>query len=260
MQPSLFNLQPLAAATAPTMPATPAPRPQVSMNTSPAPLSPYAALLAALPALTGSDATFAGDLLAGYRRYGSWTPRQSPHVDRLIARANTPAPASSDNAVNVGDFTAVIDLFRRAQVHLKYPKIRLMCGSDPVILSIAGAASKAPGTVNVTGEGSYPNRAWYGRVTPDGRWEPSQRANADSIGELLRQLATDPAGTAAMYGKLTGNCCFCQRELTDARSVTAGYGPVCADHYGLASQWANAVKVLDLPEASVQGQLAGVLA
>lgn len=222
----------------------------------------YAGLLAALPLLTGSDARFASDLLSGYRRYGSFTPRQQPHVDRLILRAASPAATlpTQSNGVSVGDFSAVIDLFRRAQQHLKYPKIRLMCGSDPVILSIAGPASKAPGTVNVTGDGQYPDRAWYGRVTPAGVWEPSQRANIDAIGELLRQLATDPARVAALYGKLTGNCCFCQRELTDARSVTAGYGPVCADHYGLASQWSNAVKVLDLPEASLQGQLAGVLA
>lgn len=47
-------------------------------------------------------------------------------------------------------------------------------------------------------------------------------------------MAVDPEGTAAAYGHLTGACCFCRRALSDERSVSVGYGPVCADHFGLA--------------------------
>lgn len=34
---------------------------------------------------------------------------------------------------------------------------------------------------------------------------------------------------AAEYGQRTGRCMFCRRKLTDGRSVTMGYGPVCAE-------------------------------
>lgn len=35
------------------------------------------------------------------------------------------------------------------------------------------------------------------------------------------------------HAQETGNCSFCHRELTDAPSVFAGYGPVCAAKRGL---------------------------
>jgi hypothetical protein len=41
------------------------------------------------------------------------------------------------------------------------------------------------------------------------------------------------AEQAARFGKLWGSCVFCSRLLTDERSVSVGYGPVCAEHNGL---------------------------
>lgn len=41
------------------------------------------------------------------------------------------------------------------------------------------------------------------------------------------------AEQAARFGKVTGACVFCSRLLTDERSVSAGYGPVCAEREGL---------------------------
>ena len=73
---------------------------------------------------------------------------------------------------------------------------------------------------------------WYGRVNRDGTFTRG-RSCTDAVVEVLRALATDPAATAAAYGKRTGNCCFCRRDLEDYRSVSVGYGPVCADKWGL---------------------------
>ncbi len=56
---------------------------------------------------------------------------------------------------------------------------------------------------------------------------------ATAIVAALRAIALDPAKAAQAYGTLTGQCCFCSRDLTDARSIDKGYGPVCADHFGL---------------------------
>lgn len=36
------------------------------------------------------------------------------------------------------------------------------------------------------------------------------------------------AEEAAAFGHTTGNCVFCMQPLTDGRSTTVGYGPVCA--------------------------------
>jgi len=194
----------------------------------------------------GNSAPFASDLIRSYNRYGHLTPNQEPWVSKLIARVtsvnNTPAKTTQ-----LADFTGVINLFQTAKLHLKYPKIMLLLGDAPVILSLAGERSKAPGMVNIAGEGQYPDRVWYGRVSPSGAWEPSHSVNdtqLESLSKLLSELAAKPYEVAANYGKLTGHCCFCGLKLSDTRSTGVGYGPVCADHYGLKSHWTNAASFL----------------
>lgn len=41
------------------------------------------------------------------------------------------------------------------------------------------------------------------------------------------------ADDAAEFGHRTGQCVFCLRHLTDERSVSVGYGPICAGNNGL---------------------------
>lgn len=53
---------------------------------------------------------------------------------------------------------------------------------------------------------------------------------------LLNQLTAMCAGLAEFaknHGHATNWCMFCNAMLTDERSVLAGYGPICARHYGL---------------------------
>ena len=40
------------------------------------------------------------------------------------------------------------------------------------------------------------------------------------------------ADQAAQFGALYGVCCNCGRELSDERSIHAGYGPTCAANNG----------------------------
>ena len=50
---------------------------------------------------------------------------------------------------------------------------------------------------------------------------------------LLVTLCLDPITAASLWGKTIGSCCFCGRELTDERSTSMGYGPICAERWGL---------------------------
>jgi len=119
-------------------------------------------------------------------------------------------------------------------------------------LAKAGDRAKFPGTINVTDGGRYGDNQWFGRIHRDGKFEAGRDAT-DAITEVLQQFAADPAGYAAKYGRTTGNCCFCQKTLTDAKSTGVGYGPVCAKNYGLA--WGKAAPAAlepanqDCPEA-----------
>lgn len=150
------------------------------------------------------------------------------------------AAAAAPATVQLGEFVGVIALFKTAGAHLKFPKITLLVAGKIVRLAIAGARSKAPGTVNLMGEGAYPNREWFGRVSADGVWTPARTtapAMVAALTTVLTDLATDPAGVAKAHGTLTGHCCFCTKKLTDDGSIAVGYGPTCADHWNLPHKY-----------------------
>lgn len=72
--------------------------------------------------------------------------------------------------------------------------------------------------------GSYHNDYGVRRVRP---------ALEAALLPYLRDLAADPVAFAAATGRAQCWCCFCSRPLTDDRSTTRGYGPVCARTYHL---------------------------
>lgn len=136
-------------------------------------------------------------------------------------------------AVNVGNMEGVIALLKRGGERLKNPKITIDFPSfGTVVLNLAKDHHKVPGSVNVVSTGGYGNNTFYGRVMPDGTFKGTRFASP-ALETGLRQLATSPAETAAAHGHHTGQCCFCNRKLTDDNSTAVGYGPVCAENYNL---------------------------
>lgn len=117
---------------------------------------------------------------------------------------------------------------------LKLPTIRL---TDPteigeIKLYKTGDRSKYPGSIQVKVDD-----LWVGRIEALPLIDSAQFVKAfgcpNWVEFALLNFASDPIKVAAEYGKLTGRCCFCGRGLDDERSTAAGYGPVCAKHYGL---------------------------
>lgn len=131
------------------------------------------------------------------------------------------------------DLTKVVELVRHAQAHgLKYPKIRFNEGANG--FNVPGIVLRwARKGLYVTGQGSFEERALYGIVDWTTGMLRSFRAFTPEIGRFLEALSADPVGFASMSGIDTGSCCFCGLELTDERSVGAGYGPICAGKWGL---------------------------
>ena len=71
-----------------------------------------------------------------------------------------------------------------------------------------------------------------GKVTTNGNFAFTPGCSERVI-NYIKNFSNDPVGIAAAYGRRTGNCCFCARRLTDERSVTVGYGPICANKFNL---------------------------
>jgi hypothetical protein len=144
------------------------------------------------------------------------------------------------------DLKNINNLFDKAKIHLKHPKVSLGLPGDHrgLRISLAGPRSGHPGAINLTSvaastaqnnawhRGYYQQHDWYGRVNTDGTLTLGKNAPAAMV-TLLQDFAANPAKVAASHGHLTGSCCFCSKALTDERSTAVGYGAVCADHFDL---------------------------
>lgn len=131
------------------------------------------------------------------------------------------------------DLTKLVEMLSHAKGEgLKNPSIVLTTAEGvEVKLSIAGPKSRNEGAVTVAST-SYTG-PYYGRVMPDGAFFAG-RDYKPEIGILLNSMVRDPQGFAKAQGKLTGRCCFCRKSLEDDKSVSLGYGPVCAKKFGLS--------------------------
>jgi len=188
--------------------------------------------------LSERDQEFAQSLLTSIKRYNGISSKQEYWL-RQLAERSTAKPAEK---VKI-DLKSINALFDKAAANLKHPSIVIADDEQSYRLSVASDRASVPGSINVTSLGSFSERQWYGRIHPStGVFQPSGRGKQPAgLVSALEAFAADPAGVAAVYGRKTGSCCFCSRELTDGRSIEVGYGPVCADRYGLSWGEAKAV-------------------
>ena len=120
----------------------------------------------------------------------------------------------------------------QASNHLARPAISFG-GATKLKFRRCGPKSKYAGLVGITnGATDYTQSIWYGYLRTDGEAVLSWHAT-DAVREALAAIAHDPISAAAHAGKQTGACSFCARPLSTAESLAVGYGPVCAEHFGL---------------------------
>jgi hypothetical protein len=179
-------------------------------------------------AATGFD--FAISLRAAVEKWGNLSERQALAAENCMKRAaerkillQNAAAAAESSAASV-DVARLEAAFAKAKASgLKWPKIVL----NGIRISPAGERSRNPGALYVV------DRAmdlYLGKVQ-DGKFYASRDCREDQRIEVVSLMA-DPMGHAEAFGKLTGNCCICSRELTDPMSVARGIGPVCAERFG----------------------------
>lgn len=190
-------------------------------------------LKAALPKMSPADRATAQDMINRAAKFENrLTERQEAFAAVLIRRAQ-PSP-SSKPAGQPLDLTKLTAMFDKAGEKLKRPKIQFLTeAGEWFAVSKAGAESRNPGYLYVKGEG---NR-YLGKIDRTGNFMGANGTDADAAVQAQAALITfckDPAAAAKAFGDATANCCFCSLGLTDDRSVTAGYGPICAKNYGLA--------------------------
>lgn len=188
--------------------------------------------------LPEKDQAFADSLIKqGHKR--GLSSKQMYWVGKLMEIAITgDIQQAKKTIVNVGSLAGLVDFFVKAKQHIKYPKIVMSFENGDLRLSMAGPTAKKPGTINITDGKPYGQNKWYGRISQEGKWEVNDKVVKDDaelnwLKSILRNFSKDPETAAKLYGHMSGNCCFCSKELTDEKSVHWGYGATCAKNYGL---------------------------
>ena len=174
-----------------------------------------------LEKMTGNS--FAASLVRQYVVRGRLSERQWPWVHKLAMETVSP-PAPVGTGPNC---LAIVTLFSVASSNgMKRPRISF----PQAKFSLAGKLSRHAGCIHVS-RGSYPGK-YFGRIEQTGQFVPG-RDVADLDMAFLSAFAADPIGYAQANGKESGSCRFCNLPLTTTESVSVGYGPICAGHWGL---------------------------
>lgn len=174
-----------------------------------------------------SWSSFAADLVASFERYGALTPRQEAAAasmrDKCSQRATErTGERKADAIVDLSPIHAMFDTARSNGLS------RLCYRAEGLALSPAKEASRNAGGIYVKrlSDGTY-----LGKVIGQAFQAVRDATEADKA--ALLTLARDPATAATRYGRQTGTCSCCGRELSDPVSVARGIGPICADRWGL---------------------------
>lgn len=130
----------------------------------------------------------------------------------------------------------LFELFDKARTHLKYPsltipigdeKLKIGLGTDPNVIWVSNGIPRG-----------YSDNKLYGKfirlASAKDQFVPYRNDIAEThIFDTLTQLCEDPIKLGILKGQEYKHCIFCNTELTSKASLFAGYGPICAENWGL---------------------------
>jgi len=164
--------------------------------------------------------SFAQSLVEQIINKGSLSEKQMFAASAMLMKIKNNKEERQRNIVSI-DLSNVKKIFDKAHEAIKNPKFRV----DNIVLSRAPDNGRNAGAIYVKVDGEY-----AGKVT-GGYWLPFKAP--EGTFEKLQEIAKDPLGSAVAYGKRTGNCSACGRDLTNHGSIEKGIGPICAERWGL---------------------------
>lgn len=170
------------------------------------------------------------DMVAQINDGRAMTERQ--HAACVGIMHKTLARRAEKDAAKKADAEARATTVDMSTIHAMFDKAResglkkLVYRANGLVLTPAKAHSANAGGIYVKTKGGE----YLGKVM--GTKFMATRECTEVQKETVNAIAADPAGEAVRYGKATGECCCCGRELTDPDSIAAGIGPICASNWG----------------------------
>jgi len=170
---------------------------------------------------------FTASLYASLTRWGSLTQNQIAawyrgHEKMLAARAARNAEAEAKGGTV--DLSPIRAMFNTA---VENGQRKPIYRAEGLKLSLAPATGKNAGCLYVV---EIEDDAYQGKI--DGAvFKAVRETKADTLSRLQR-IAANPLEAAVDYGRKTGVCSCCGRELTNQTSIEMGIGPICASKWG----------------------------
>lgn len=121
------------------------------------------------------------------------------------------------------DKSGTINLDRIMEMFSVQGSKRAKFYADGLVIS----TSRYPDTLYVV---EIDNDVYQGKIV-NGNFQAVADANPTTL-PRLRKIAENPRDAAVAYGRETGICSCCGRELTNQTSIEMGIGPICASKWG----------------------------
>ena len=182
-------------------------------------------MIVALSAMTEWN-NFAQSLVDQFNRKGDLSEKQVAAAQRMITKTAETRAANAkarDEATVAIDLSAIRKMFDKAfENGRKRPTYR----AEGIVISKAPDHGKNAGALYIKTAGDD----YQGKITPEMIFKPSYSAAPETTAALTA-IAADPQDAAVRYGRATGSCGCCGRELTDPKSIAAGIGPICSENW-----------------------------
>lgn len=185
---------------------------------------------------TDSTFGFAISLREAAKKYGHLTENQLNAARRCIEKFEAAkierekaqaAQAEKIASMPVLDLSKIEEAMSRAKGKgIKRPKMRLLAGDTGFVLTFASESGRWAGSLYLKGA---EDDMYYGRIT-EGKFHKSRDVSEALESDIIKSCE-NPSESAVAYGRRTGTCSCCGRELTDHNSIEMGIGPICAGHY-----------------------------
>lgn len=173
--------------------------------------------------IDGNDYHFAKAMRDAVEKYGNLTLNQKAACERSIEKLAASKAAAVDRKENapVVEMTHIDAAFARASARLKKPRLTIA----NISFAPAPASGSNAGAIYVKSGSQY-----LGKIS-GGKFVTVRDTTAEQRAKVL-EVAADPKAAAIAHGRVSGRCAICSRVLTDANSVAAGIGPICAEGFG----------------------------
>jgi len=188
-------------------------------------------LASAAEALAGSRSDFAIDLRLAWRQ-GRLSPRQAPWMLCLAEEALPTVQTTAPPAPLLPLVEAMYRLQDQADAkaasrNRTASKVVLRLPGKLVVSTVIQGVNRGHLYVRLAGQ-------YVGKVTPAGqlRMAGGMGRWTEQTLQGLQAAQADPTGQAIQYGRETGRCSCCGRQLTNQVSIDLGIGPICLENLG----------------------------